>query len=151
MALPLSTFQLKALKLKILSAGTVGAHGGWDCAYREGHLLRHPYASRPSDLFERTLLQPCPFCGCAQSVALTDTARENLLDPRAWVFQLVRCKPRSAKGASLFEKIPPDSARFRPIPPNSGCGAQVLGLTPPRKQPKPGTDGAVWMPWLPNN
>jgi adenylate cyclase len=101
----------------------LGREVTWDCAYREAHLLRHPHSCRQEAVLDRPLLHPCPFCGCAQSVTLTDTARENLLDPRAWVFQLVRCQSRSAQGASLVDANAP----------NSGCGAQGPWLDTPKE------------------
>lgn len=36
-------------------------------------------------------LLPCPHCGKTSSLRLTDTVREKLLDPSAWVYHLVRC------------------------------------------------------------
>jgi adenylate cyclase len=84
-----------------------------DDVYQENKLLSNPYAGQPAGQFDRLTLKPCPFCGCAQSVALTDTDKENLFDPKAWVFQFVRCRVRTSVGSDLSDKAPP----------NSGCGA----------------------------
>lgn len=69
-----------------------------DQSYDNEQLLAYPFASRRHSVLQPTPLLPCPFCGCASSVHLTDTARENLLDPQAWVFRLVRCQSHGHHG-----------------------------------------------------
>lgn len=62
---------------------------GWDKKWMElcqdvpEHSMR-----RPSNAAG---LRACPHCGKVSSLRLTDTVREQLLDPGVWVYYLVRC------------------------------------------------------------
>lgn len=69
-----------------------------DPNYSDEQLLSRPWRSRRHSALQETPLQPCPFCGACVCVELTNTEKENLLDQRVWVFDLVRCQDTRHKG-----------------------------------------------------
>lgn len=76
----------------------VGEEVTGDPAYDPMGLLTRPFVSRQHSVLQAPAPKPCPFCGAASAVEVTDTDKEGLLDPQAWVFHLVRCQAGAKRG-----------------------------------------------------